>query len=73
MNMVVGNNAFQRRLDYLFRRRRNHVKRKMMAINVVEQLREKADMRFEANLFPDFDQVLPPDAPVLRVVQQQVG
>src|SRR5260221_1464088 len=71
-NMILGNDAFQRRLDDLLRRRRNHVKRELITLDVVEQLREQPDIRLEPNLLTNLYQVFLSNAAVLRVMQQQI-
>src|ERR1043166_2275607 len=70
--MVVGNDALERRLDYFFGRGGDHVKGEPIALQVIEQLRKKADIVLEPDLLTDLDQMLSSDAAVFRVVQQQV-
>src|SRR6266478_6163804 len=73
MNMVRGNDAFERRLDHLFGRRRDDVKRELIPVDCLQQLRQQPDIRLEANLLSNFDQMLFANTAILRVVQQQVG
>src|SRR5207249_5375085 len=63
---------FERGLDHFFGRRGDDVEGKLMPVDTFEQLRKKADIRLETNLFSGLDQMLPSDAAVFRVVQQQV-
>jgi hypothetical protein len=57
-NMVVRNDALQCRLDYLFGSRGDHVEGKLTSVEVLQQLRQDADVRLQTNLFPDLDEVL---------------
>src|SRR5882724_4230965 len=73
MNMVRWNDALQRRLDHLFGRRGDHVKGELIPFRLLQQLRQQPDIRLEADLLSNFDQMLFADTTILRVVQQQVG
>src|SRR5258707_15551048 len=44
-----------------------------MTVEVVEQSREQRNILFKTYSLSNFDQVLFADAPVLRIVQQEVG
>src|SRR4029077_19159282 len=70
-NMVVRNDAFERRLDYFLGGSGDHVEGKSAPIEILEQLRKNADIRLETNLFPYLDEVLFSDTAILRVMQQE--
>ena len=70
-----GDDALQRRLDDLLRRRRDDVEREAVALDRPPRgmRRERCDVLLQPDALADLDEVLPPHAAVLRVVQEQVG
>ena len=72
-DVVRRYDAFERRLDDLFGRRRDDVEGEAVAVQIVEQLHQQANILLQADLFAGFHQVMFPDAAILRVVQDQVG
>ena len=72
-DVILGHDAFERRLNHFLRRGRDHVKHEPVAVDVFQQMRQQADVLFQPDALPDLDQVLFADAAVLRVVEQQVG
>src|ERR1700693_2473575 len=73
VNVIRGDNSFERRLDNFLRRRRNHVKREVMPVQIVQQARKLADGLLQANALSTFRQVVLSDPPEFGIVQQQVG
>ena len=70
--MIFGDDAFQRRLNHFLRSGRDDVERESMAVDILQELRQKADVLFQTNSLAHLDQVLPSHTPVFGVVQQQV-
>src|SRR5262245_54717714 len=72
---VIGrHDVFERRLDHLFGRRRDDVKRKVMAFDPVTQyFRQQTDVLLEPDSFPGFEQMLLANPAEFGIVQQQIG
>jgi hypothetical protein len=72
-NMVVRNDTFERRLNNLLGGSGDHVEGEGTPVEILQQLRKKADIRLKTNLFPYLDEVLFSDTPILGVMQQEVS
>ena len=73
---VIGrDDSFQRRLDHLHRRSRQHIELEAIPGDaLIENTLQEVDVLFQPNPFSDFAQVLGTNPVVkLRIVQQQVG
>src|SRR5690242_19195452 len=69
-DMAFGYDAVERGLDHFLRSGGNHIERELMAIDAGKELGKLADVVLQANAFPDFNEMLLPDAPVVRIVEQ---
>src|SRR5262245_5859708 len=73
-DVVRRYDVFQRRLDHLFRRRRNDEKRKVITFDSIAQyFRQQMDVLLEPDSLTGFDQMLFANAAEFGVVQQQIG
>src|SRR5262245_14629266 len=72
---VIGRyDVFERRLDHLFRRRRDNVKRKVITFDPLAQyFRQQPDVLLEPDSLTGFDQMLFANATEFGVMQQQIG
>src|SRR5262245_35942813 len=73
-DVIRRHDVFERRLDHLFWRRRDDVKRKLITFDsVVQYFGQQSDVLFEPDSLTGFDQMLFADATEFGVVQQQIG
>src|SRR4030095_8528219 len=73
-DVIRRDDAFERRLNHLFRRRRDDVKRKVITFDPLAQyFRQQTDVLLEPDTLTSFDQMLFANAAEFGIVQQQIS
>ena len=72
MNVIRGNDSFERRLNHLFGSRRDNVDGEFITVQISQKLRKQRDVLLQPDLFANCGEVLLANPPKFRVVQQQV-
>src|SRR5690348_3087685 len=72
MNVIRGNDSFERRLNHLFRSRRDNVEGECITVQISQKLRKQRDVLLQPDLLANCGKIFFANPPKFRVVQQQV-